>query len=375
MKILFTGGGSGGHFYPIIAIAQAINEIVLERRLVPAKLYFMSDTPYDQRALFENHIEFKRAAAGKTRRYFSLANFFDFFKTTAGLVTALLKLFLIYPDVVMGKGGYASFPALFSARLLGIPVLIHESDAKPGRVNLWAGKFAKRIAVAFEEAAGYFPKEKTALVGNPVRRQVLTPVKSGASEFFDFHENLPTILVLGGSQGAQAINDIVVDILPQLVENYHVIHQAGKKNIDEVAKRVSVILNERQTKRYRNYPYLDDTALAFAAGASDLVISRAGAGAISEIAAWGKPSIIIPIPVGVSHDQTRNGFLYGKTGAAILVEEENLKGHILLSEINRLMADENLRKTMAERARSWSRPDSARLIAEEILRLGLKHEK
>src|SRR3989344_5932004 len=149
MKIVFTGGGTGGHFYPIIAIAEEINTVVRERKLVNVRLYFFSNAPYDERALFENNIEFVRIRSGKWRRYFSLLNFFDLFKLSWGIAKSLIQLYLIYPDVVFSKGGYVSLPTVLAARVLGIPIVIHESDSRPGRTNLWAGKFAARIALSY----------------------------------------------------------------------------------------------------------------------------------------------------------------------------------------------------------------------------------
>src|SRR3989338_3731311 len=156
MKIVFTGGGTGGHFYPIIAVAQKVNEIIDREKIIGAKLYYVSDNPYDKEMLFENGILYEEVYAGKMRTYFSLKNFSDIFKTFFGVINALFKMFSIYPDVVFGKGGYASFPAIFSARILRIPVIIHESDSAPGRVNKWAGRFAKKIAISFAEAGDYF---------------------------------------------------------------------------------------------------------------------------------------------------------------------------------------------------------------------------
>jgi UDP-N-acetylglucosamine--N-acetylmuramyl-(pentapeptide) pyrophosphoryl-undecaprenol N-acetylglucosamine transferase len=180
MKIIFTGGGSGGHFYPIIAVAEAVNDIVKERNLIAPELYYIADTPYDERLLYENDIIFKRTPAGKVRRYFSFRNVSDFIKTMAGVPSALFQLFGIFPDVVFSKGSYVSVPTVTAARILGIPVIIHESDAVPGRANLYAAKFAKRIAVAFPQAADLFPhKDRVAFVGQPVRKAVKTLVTEG----------------------------------------------------------------------------------------------------------------------------------------------------------------------------------------------------
>ena len=142
MKILLTGGGTGGHVYPIIAVAEELNTIAREQKLANLELYFMSPSPYNEGILFNNKIIYKKNSAGKIRRYFSILNFFDLFVTAWGVIQSTWDIFRIYPDVVFGKGGYASFPALCAARLLRIPVVIHESDSVPGKVNLWASKFA-----------------------------------------------------------------------------------------------------------------------------------------------------------------------------------------------------------------------------------------
>ena len=182
MKILLTGGGTGGHFYPLIAVAQELNALAKEYRLLEAKLYYMAPIPYNNKALFENNIEYRHMSAGKARRYFSLLNVVDVFKTIFGIITAILDLYSIYPDVVFGKGGYVSFPVLLAARLLRIPVVIHESDTVPGRVNMWAGKFATRIAISYPDAAKYFPQDKVAYTCNHLRKEIMLPARKGSKE-------------------------------------------------------------------------------------------------------------------------------------------------------------------------------------------------
>jgi len=376
MKIVLTGGGSGGHFYPLIAVAQEINEIVRAQKLVGIKLFYLADEPYDPQALFENHIEFRHVSAGKMRRYFAVLNLFDLFKTFIGVFSALWYTYWIYPDVVFGKGGYASFPMLWAARFFKIPVIIHESDAHPGRVNLWAARFASRIAISFTEAAKYFPKEKTAITGHPIRKDVAHPLTLGAHQFLKLEKGIPVIFVTGGSQGAMAINETVLDILPQLVEHYQVIHQAGKNNIKDVEKRATVILGDNPFReRYRLFPFLSETALRMTAGITELVISRAGAGTIFELATWGTPAIVIPLPESVSHDQRHNAFDYARGGGAIVIEQANLTPSVLLSEINRLLNNRALLTEMREGAKRFAKPDAAKLIAEEIIKLALEHEK
>lgn len=376
MKILFTGGGTGGHFYPIIAVAQEIKKIAEEQKLVEPKMFFMSDTPYNKRALFENDIQFIPTKAGKLRRYFSIRNFLDIFKTAFGLVQALWKIYGIYPDVIFSKGGYASFPTLFAGRILNIPIIIHESDSHPGKVSLWSSKFAERIALSYPEAGKYFPKagDKLAVVGNPLRKEIINAVSTGAYEFLNLNKDIPVIFVVGGSQGSIKINETILDILPQLLEKYQIIHQVGANNYNDIQKRIAYLLSESKHKeRYHSFDYLNSVAMRMTAGIASLVVSRAGS-AIFEFANWGIPSIIIPIPEEISHDQRTNAFTYARSGGAIVIEEKNLTPSILLSEIDRLMSNPELQAEMKKGAKSFARPDAGKIIAEEILKIALKHE-
>lgn len=376
MKILFTGGGTGGHFYPIIAVVEALNDLVKEKKIIQPQLYFMSPSPYNARALFDNGVEFIRVPAGKMRRYFSILNFTDIFKTIYGCLWALMKVYSIYPDVIFGKGGYASFPTLLAAKLLNIPVVIHESDSKPGKVNSWAGKFAKRIALSYPEAIQYFThKDRVAYTGNPIRKEITQPLQNGAREFLELEEVTPTVLVLGGSQGSQNINDVVVSALPELLNNYQIIHQTGKSNLEEIKSTATVVLKDHPySYRYHPFDYLNELALRMSAGVADIVVSRAGS-TIFEIAAWGVPSIIIPLPSAISHDQTNNAFSYERTGAASIIEENNLSAHILIEEIDHIVKSKEISALMREKAKSFARLDSANVIAGAILDLALEHEK
>lgn len=376
MKILFTGGGSGGHFYPIIAVAQAVRALEKERKLLAAELYYVGPMPYDKRALFELDIIFKKSPAGKMRRYFSLLNIVDTFKTAAGIVKSVPQVFSIYPDVVFSKGGYASFPTVFATRLFRIPLIIHESDAVPGKANRWAGKFARKIAVAYPAAASYFPRDKVAYTGNPVRKELYTIVHTSSYDFFKLKKDIPTILILGGSQGAERINEAILGALPRLVERYQIVHQTGKKHFKEISTTAGVILEKSEGKeRYKPFDYFNTLSMRMAAGVADIVISRAGAGAIAEIALWGIPSIIIPITQSNDDHQQKNAFAYARTGAAIVIKEKNLTPHIIAAEVERILLNKKLLSQMSEKAKEFSRPDSARIIAEALIATALRHEK
>ncbi len=376
MKIVFTGGGSGGHFYPVIAVAQKVNQIIDTENIIEAKLYYFSNDPYDKEVLFEHGLLFEKISTGKLRLYFSLKNFTDLFKILFGTINAVYKLFTIYPDVVFGKGGYASFPILLAARILRIPVIIHESDSAPGRVNKWASKFAKKIAISFKETAEFFPNKNVAWTGQPIRYQIAQPtVYEEALKFFKFESNLPVILILGGSQGAELINNIALDALPRLLENYQIIHQTGVNNFQNVSGRAEVVLINNPNKlRYISIPFLNPLQMKMASGVAKIVISRAGS-TLFEIASWGIPSVLIPITKTNRNHQRKNAFNYARSGACIVIEEANMTANIFSSEIERIIENKNTWDEMSENAKSFGKPDAAMKIARAIVDMALSHEK
>ncbi len=384
MKIVLTGGGSGGHFYPLIAVAQKIREIGQKEHLLDPELIYMAPTEYDRDVLFEQGITFMYAPAGKRRHYRSILNFFDRFKTAWGIFQTTIRLFFVFPDVIFSKGGYASVPVLFAARLFGIPVIIHESDSVPGRANMWAAQFAKRIAISYPEAAEAFKKvtdvknkkATIALTGNPIRKELLVPAVEGAREFLDLEEGVPVVAVFGGSQGAQSVNEAIIEALPELLPLCYVIHQTGKEHINIVQESARTVTEGLAFKeRYKPFPFLNVLAMRMVAGVADIVISRAGSGSIFEIAAWGTPSLIVPIPEDVSRDQRSNAFAYARHGSAVVIEQGNLSPHIIVSEITRLLNDTAERERMTAAAKEFARPDAAEKIAREVLDVALEHEK
>ena len=376
MKIVFTGGGTGGHFYPIVAVVQKVNQIIDQEHIVGAKLYYISDDPYDKEMLAENGLFYEEIKTGKMRTYFSFKNFLDIFKTFFGIVNSIYKLFSIYPDVVFGKGGYASFPTIFAARILRIPILIHESDSAPGRVNKWAGRFAKRIAVSFAEATDYSPSKTVAWTGQPIRAEIEhTASRKEALEYFKLEEKLPVIVVLGGSQGAELINNTILDALPRLIKNYQIIHQTGIKKFKSVSGQAEVILVDNKNKlRYLPFSFLNPLQIKMAAGVASLIISRAGAGHLFEIASWGVPSILIPITNTNLDHQRKNAFSYARAGACSVVEEMNMTANILSSEIERILNDKAGYERMAQNAKPFSHPGAAEKTARELVNRALSHE-
>jgi len=379
MKIVLAGGGTGGHFYPLIAVSEAIEDLAKEKALIEPSLYYIGPKPFDSSALVEHDISYVQNSAGKLRKYSSFLNFFDLFRTGWGVIKATGHLYTIYPDVVFSTGGYAAYPVLVAARLLAIPVIIYDADASPGRVSLWSSKFAKWISLAHPDAAKSFPekvRDKIARVGHPIRKEIEKPAPDGGHEFLKLDRSVPTVFIMGGSQGATSINEVVLDALPEMVKNYNVVHQTGATHLEEVTRLGKLVLQDSAFQgRYRPFGLLNTLALRMAAGISSLVVARAGSGTIFEIASWGVPSILIPIPKDISHDQTENAYSYSRNGAAVVMEQKNLTPHLLQSEIARIISEPSIAKRMAAQALAFSRPQSAMKIAKIIIETALEHER
>lgn len=367
MKIVITGAG-GGHFYPLIAVIESVQKQAFVQKIIGAEVFFFSDKPYDEKVLFENQIKFVQIPAGKLRVYPSLETITDIFKTMYGCVVAIFKLYSIYPDVVFAKGGYASFPTLFAARILSIPVVVHESDTIPGRTTMFAGKFASRIALSYPEAAPFFPKDRLAVTGQPIREAIIP--KEGYKKIYGKRER-PAIMILCGSQGSKRINEMVMKILPELLNHYDVVHQVGEANLEEMKKLTTELLKGHE---FKNHYFIDgfmDVSLFYPK--VDLVITR-GSSAMFEIALWQLPMLVIPIPKSISRDQCSNAYAMAGRGVASVLEEDNVGGSVIFSEISRILSSEENYMKMSEACLQFENSrEAARVIARELLRICLSH--
>lgn len=370
-RIVLVGGGSGGHFYPVIATAERLSD--MRKQGVNLELYYMGPEPYNQEELNRVAITYVQIPSGKRRKYFSVLNFFDLFKIFFGFFFAIGKLYKLYPDVVFSKGGYTSVPVVLAAWLLRIPIVIHESDTKAGSANKLAAKFARYIAVGFDEAAHYFPESKVALTGIPLRKAFLTPVQNPIAEL-GLPSERPLLFVTGGSLGAQKINNLILESLDELLPNYTILHQTGTANEEEVRQTsAGLIQNTDLLSHYFVKGNLTGTQMHLAQSAAALIISRAGTGTIFEIASKGKPSIIIPIPEDVSHDQRTNAYAYARSGAASVLEEANLTDGLLTAEITRIMSDTNAYQSMSAAAKQFAGADAAQTIADTLIGIANEH--
>lgn len=374
MKIVFTGAG-GGHFYPLIAVAEKIKKEVQIQQIFEAEMFFFSDKPYNQALLDKYNIKFEKIPAGKMRLYFSLENFFDPLKVVAGFIVALAKLFSIYPDVVFTKGGYASLPVVFAAKILFIPVFLHESDSAPGKTNLISARSAKRIAISYVSAAKFFDEKKTAYTGQPILEEYLPTREMLEKKYINFvndftNKQKPTLFILGGSQGSENINNMILESLKDLLMRYKIVHQVGDNNFEKVKIASEVILKEDPNKN--DYTFFGSADLGSYFENADLCITRAGS-TLFEISSWGIPSIIIPITVSNNNHQMLNAYTFEKAGSGIVLEESNLKKNILMSMIDSILSDRVRYETMRMNNINNFKSGAADIIAKEIVKIGLSH--
>ncbi len=371
-RIVLVGGGSGGHFYPLIATAERLN--LHRAQGVDMELYYFGPHPYDAEALSRNGMQFVWCPSGKKRKYFSLLNFFDLFRLVYGFFVAFVKLYFIYPDVVFSKGSYTSVPVTLAAFLLRIPVVIHESDTKPGSANALAARFARYIAISFDDVAKYFPHDKIALTGIPMRMTFSQEVHNPLQQL-GLPADRPFIFVTGGSLGAERLNNLVLESLDELLPRYTILHQVGEAHEEQVQKTAaSLITNIDLLEHYFVKGSLSGYEMNLALSGAALVISRAGTGTIYEIACKGKPAILIPIPETVSHDQKTNAYAYARSGAASVLEEENFTDGLLASEISRIMDTEAVYDAMKQAAIAFTEGDAAEKIAATLIGIAEEHE-
>lgn len=375
IRILLTGSGSGGHIYPLISVVNELKKTALANNLETDLHYMGPKSDFTNQLLAVGQIEIHPIAGAKVRRYFSIGNLLDGPKFIFSLFQAISKMFWIMPDVTFSKGGTGAFPVVFASWFFKIPVIIHESDAVPGITNLMSAKFSQRIAVSFEKTAAYFDPKKTAWVGTPTREELLiAPTEqSAAKEQLHFLAQEPLLLILGGSQGSKRINDFVLTNLSELIKITQILHQTGHANIVETkslsrAALSETAISEEIRHRYEAIAYLEEE-LAYALSAADLIVSRAGSSAIFEIAAFGKPAILIPLKESANDHQKMNAFEFAAGGGGVVIEEENLLPHIFLNQIQTLLKDKVTLEQMAIASKKFYRAGAAKTIAEEILKL------
>ncbi len=379
MHILFTGGGSGGHIFPIIAIRQSFNTLLeLPENEKEINFYYLGPDKFAKGNLEKEGIKSKFIFAGKLKRYFDIFAPVEFIKIIIGFLQSLFYLFLWVPDIIFSKGGYGSIPVVLVGWVYRIPIILHESDSVPGLANRLSAKFAKKIIISFPASKTAFGKngKKTVLIGNPVRKELLNGNANEGKRIFNLSSQNPTVLVLGGSQGAQKINELILNTLLKLLEICEIIHVSGEYDYENTLRDSTEILENKNIRnKYHLYKFLNAEELKHAYAVADLIINRAGAGSIFEIAAVGKPSIIIPLSNCAADHQRKNAYDFANIdkqtgeGRAIVLEQENLTPNILFETVSGLLNNPEKMKEMAKKAKAFYVPDINEKIREEILAL------
>ncbi len=320
-RIILTGGGTAGHVTPNIALLPRLKELNYD-------IHYIGSYEGIEKELIEQFgIPYHGISSGKLRRYFSLKNFTDPFRIIKGLAEADKLIKTLKPDVIFSKGGFVSVPVVMAGKRRHVPTIIHESDMTPGLANKLSIPSATKVCCNFPETLEHLPKEKAVLTGSPIRQELLSGNKIAALNFCGFTADKPVILIIGGSLGSVAVNEAVRAILPELLKDFQVIHLCGKGKTDESLKDV---------KGYVQFEYIQDELKDMFA-LTDVIISRAGANAICEIAALRKPNLLIPLSASASRgDQILNARSFERQGFSVVIEEEELTNDKLLAAIREL---------------------------------------
>lgn len=375
MKLVFCGGGTGGHIFPIIAIIRELKKYPKAKAL---KFFYVGPKDQFVENLIKEGVRVKCIITGKIRRYVTpkaiFSNFIDIFKILIGIVQAFLLLRQIRPKLIFSKGGYGSLPVVLAGSFLDIPIFLHESDSIPGWTNKFCARFAKKVFLSFPlKHTKYFsqmrPKEKYLFVGNPIREEITKGDKEIGKRMFSLTDEKPVLLILGGSQGAQRINDVILQALLDILKLFEVIHQCGENNLKEMQLQTEVIFQKEKSlqKYYHLYGFLNEEQLKHAFKVADLVISRAGSGSIFEILANELPAILVPLPESAQNHQRENAYIIEKYGAALVIEQSNFKPHFLLKKLYLFFSKPELLKEMRKKAKKLAVPHSAKIIAKYIL--------
>lgn len=320
-RIVMTGGGTAGHVTPNIALIPRLKKMGYE-------IHYIGTKDGIERGLIEAQgISYHSISAGKLRRYLDLKNLTDTFRVVRGFNDAMSVLRKLKPDVVFSKGGFVSCPVVWAAKMRGIPAIIHESDMTPGLANKLSIPFARKICYTFPETKNYIPKEKGVLTGIPVRESLFSGKAELGKRLCGFNDKLPVMVIVGGSQGSQVLNNAIRGTLNELLRKFQICHMCGKGNVDQSLNNLS---------GYKQFEYINEE-LPHVFAMADLVVSRAGATTIYELLALKKPNLLIPLSKQASRgDQILNSESFEKQGFSKVLMEEELNSKSFMENVEEL---------------------------------------
>lgn len=389
VRILVTGGGTGGHVSPALAVVQILRDWAktLGATFAPEFLYLGSEAGIESKLAKEAGLPFASVATGKLRRsskgilgLLTLANARDAFRVPVGISESFAAVRRFKPDVVLATGGYVSVPPVIAAGLSGVPVLIHEQTVTVGLANKIAGRFAKRIALSFEDSIAELPpalQKKTVVTGNPVRSAIFGGNKAAAVIRYGFvseDDNLPCVYVTGGAQGSRIINRAIEEVLPDLLAFCRIVHQCGKQpegteqDFDRLTKAKTSLPDEKK-HRYHVTPFVQTDEIGDMFAQADLIVGRSGAGTITEVCALGKPAMFVPLQPASGDEQMKNAQRLANIGAANILVQSDCNGATLLQRVKDQISDPSKLEAMGEAARKLATPNAAQDLAGELLRM------
>lgn len=368
MKLMVAGGGTGGHIYPALALIERLKQLDPTTQV----LYIGTTRGLENKIVPKAGLELRTMEMQGFKRSLSFSNVKTIYLFLKSVQTAKKWLKEFRPDVVLGTGGYVSGAVLYAAAKMGIPTVIHEQNSVVGVTNKFLSKYVDEIAISFQAAKSQFPGDKVTLTGNPRAQQVAMHDQTDYSWTADgLKDNVPTLMIFGGSQGAPKINQSVVEAIPEFNQrHYQVIFATGQKRYDQVMTALDGVTLSDNVKVV---PYIDDMQKKLPH--VDVLVSRAGATTIAEVTALGLPTIMIPSPYVTANHQVKNAQALVDQGAAEMILEDQLNGASLLDAADRLMLDERLRRQMAGKSAKLGHPHAADELIDVLNQAIEKHQK
>ena len=361
MKIVLSGGGTGGHIYPALAMAREIKKLNPEASF----LYIGTEKGLEKDLVKREGLDFKAIEITGFKRSLSFDNVKTIWRFLKGVSSSKKILKEFKPDVVIGTGGYVCGPVVYAASKMKIPTIIHEQNSVPGLTNKFLSRYVNKVATSFEEASQYFPKEKVVLTGNPRGSEVVSHIGSSAILQLGVKKDKPSVMIFGGSRGAKAINEAVLKNIEVLKDKpYQIIYITGEVHYQSVKEELDLIgtpTNVIVKPFIHNMPEILPSV--------DLVVSRAGATTLAELTALGIASILIPSPYVTNNHQEKNAQALVANGAALMIKESELNGNSLIKAIDEVMLDNTKIESMKKAAKQMGMPDSAERLLNIIKKL------
>ncbi|EST90137.1 undecaprenyldiphospho-muramoylpentapeptide beta-N-acetylglucosaminyltransferase [Vagococcus lutrae LBD1] len=362
MKMIVSGGGTGGHIYPALSLVDYMEKNIPSHEA----LYVGTEEGLESQIVTKKGVPFKSIRVQGFKRSLSPDNVKTVYYFMKAVQDSKKLIEEFQPDVVVGTGGYVCAPIVYAAHKKGVPTMIHEQNSVPGLANKFLARYVDKVAICFPEAAEYFDKNKTVLTGNPRGQEVASIQPTDSLSQFGFTEELPTILVFGGSRGALTMTRAMMEAMPQMAgKDYQVLFVTGKIYYEDVMAAVSETV--KANDKIKIVPYIEEMEKILTN--VTLVVGRAGATSLAEITALGLPSILIPSPNVTNDHQTKNAQSVVNHGGAVLLRDDELNGPRLVTEIERIILNPELCRKMAEASKEMGIPDATKRLFDEVYQL------